>query len=139
MNDVFKWDEQLIAEFSRIVAQAYKTSDVWSVDLEAEMQLMEAFKRSKELKWYVVPDDALFGGYIKGWTPTKQHEGNMGGYAGAEYFDTEEDAATFVLLNKPVLSLQDIMDATTSPLRDYENKPHFLALKTLAQYKISQK
>lgn len=135
MSDKFEWTEPLIAEYAREVAQDYKKSTVWTQDFRAEFSLMAAFKQSKEHKWFVVPCDCI----EIGWKPIKQHAGDMGGYADARYFDTEDEAIIFVLFNNPVLSLQDIIDATISPLRDYENNPHFLALKTLAQYKISQK
>lgn len=99
----------------------------------------EWFLKEPELKWFVVPSEITGFSEVKGWATYKQRTGDMGGYANCKYFDTEIEAAEFVLLNKPVLSLQDIIDATISPLKDYANNPHFLSLKTLAQYKISQK
>lgn len=62
------------------------------------------FKKEPELKWFVVPEEIGFG-----WKAIEQHIGQMGGYAGTKYFDTEEEAHSWIIENKPCLSLNEVV------------------------------
>lgn len=65
----------------------------------------EWFKKVEpELKWFVVPEEIGFG-----WKAIEQHIGQMGGYAGTKYFDTEEEAHSWIIENKPCLSLNEVV------------------------------
>lgn len=98
---------------------------------------LEWFQKEPELQWFVVPTGSDFVADIKGWTPHKQHKGNMGGYADCQYFPDEESAKEFILMNKPVLSLLEVLKGSEFKGRtDFEDNKHFISLKELVKSKL---
>jgi hypothetical protein len=46
----FSWTNELIAEFAREVAEAYRKTDMWSGDLSCEKSLLNGFIKKKKME-----------------------------------------------------------------------------------------
>jgi hypothetical protein len=107
MNNNWKWTPELVSELYNWMEE---TDPASFITMSTHMECFKKYKESKELKWFVIPSTQSSQSEVAGWTPYKQHIGDMGGYGNCKYFDTEEDASLFIIKNKPCLSLSEIND-----------------------------
>lgn len=64
----FKWDNELIMEYARMVACEYRNSEVWTDNYVAEEEIIKRFKASKQPK----PEWEIVSG-VSDKTPYRQH------------------------------------------------------------------
>lgn len=95
----------------------------------------EWFKEKEaDLNWFVVPTSQPSHSSIASWTAYKQRAGDMGGYMGSKYFDSEEAAIDYIIKHNPCLSLGEVWGLYCDKL---DNSPKlWQALEELVKSKL---
>jgi hypothetical protein len=127
-NKDFVWDDLLVAEFAGRASWINEAKDIPS--------LLEKFKEEKskpKRHWVVFTMDGF--GY-QSWMPVDWRGNKRDGVVGIKCFDTKESAEEFILLNKPLLSVNDIVSISEYTY-DFM-KLHRKRLAELAKEKLSK-
>jgi|SRR6185503_8467787 len=145
MDNTFVWTDDLVKEYIKYLQQG-EGCGKWHP--------MEEFKKSKEVNkvLFVTEDNVPVyeGDYYYCVNRDFNHYGRSNGLgwyhpeSGEKYFSTKEKADEYILMNKPLLSLNDILnnwDADSkyrvNPVA-YSDAPIFLNLKKVAKQKLNQ-
>lgn len=136
-NTEFKWDDETVLEF---IEFTLKTSPL----LQGRRADIQQFKESKK-PLFITEDkvDVFRGGEVcllstDNWlisypvkAPEKPFKGDKNQF---KYFSSKEAANEYILYNKPLLSLQEII--TTGNAQ--ENNPYYIKLVALAESKLNK-
>jgi len=142
----FKWDDKLVEEILKHTT-AYDAHEHWKLEIEQ-------FKKSKEPKnkplfitedgvdyylsdtrdWYEVTPQTI-GVYKSNLRTDSPFQNRLN-----KKFSTKELAEEYIIFNKPLLSLNDLLDVWDDKRRIelYKTAPLFLKFKEVAEQKINQ-
>src|SRR6185312_13241924 len=122
----FKWDDKLVEEILKHTT-AYDAHEHWKLEIEQ-------FKKSKEPKNkpLFITEDGVYKSNLRTDSPFQNRLNKK--------FSTKELAEEYIIFNKPLLSLNDLLDVWDDKRRIelYKTAPLFLKFKEVAEQKINQ-